>query len=90
MLLYELLDGKTPFDDESPARVQAKIARSSEAVLWPEDMAAEARTFLERLLVRDPAARLGAGRTGTADVSGCTPSMGAAYRTIYWPRAPTS
>ena len=25
VLLYELLDGKTPFDDESPARVQARI-----------------------------------------------------------------
>ena len=29
VLLYELLDGKTPFDDANPARVQARIMRDA-------------------------------------------------------------
>ena len=29
VLLYELLEGKTPFDDPNPARVQARILREA-------------------------------------------------------------
>ncbi|KAF5390596.1 hypothetical protein D9757_002657 [Collybiopsis confluens] len=61
VITYEFLYGIPPFHDETPERVFENIL--SGHVGWHEewvDYSAEARDFMERLLVTDPSTRLGA------------------------------
>ena len=66
VMLWEMLHGSTPFDDENHAKVQKKIVEDVIEVPAATDAAAAA--LLTKLLVRDRAARLGAGPSGTADI----------------------
>ena len=66
VMLWEMLHGSTPFDDENHAKVQKKIVE--DAIEVPAATDAAAAALLTKLLVRDPAARLGAGPSGTADI----------------------
>ncbi|KAF9045882.1 hypothetical protein BDP27DRAFT_1386525 [Rhodocollybia butyracea] len=61
IITYEFLYGIPPFHDETPEKVFENIL--SGQIEWHEDwvdFSEEARDFMERLLVTDPSARLGA------------------------------
>uniref|UniRef100_A0A7S0IZQ9 Protein kinase domain-containing protein n=1 Tax=Calcidiscus leptoporus TaxID=127549 RepID=A0A7S0IZQ9_9EUKA len=66
VLLYELLFGSSPFAHDNHLVVQRNILKQPIAV--DEACDADASALMLALLVRDPAARLGAGASGTADV----------------------
>ncbi len=77
MLLHEMLLGITPFGDASTRLSQdAVLTRILQTDIWKDQQALErlealeptSSAFILRLLVRDPAARLGAGPSGSADV----------------------
>ena len=57
IMLYEFLTGCPPFNDTSPEAIFGRILRRD--IVWPDDMDADARDLIERLLTVDPAARLG-------------------------------
>ena len=63
---YEFMTGNLPFNDDSPQLIFKNILQKE--IEWPEDgdedgqMNAEAKDFLQRLLVKDPKQRLGATR----------------------------
>ncbi|THV08389.1 hypothetical protein K435DRAFT_847256 [Dendrothele bispora CBS 962.96] len=61
VITYEFLYGIPPFNDETPEKVFENIL--SGHIEWHEewvDFSPEARDFMERLLITDPALRLGA------------------------------
>jgi serine/threonine protein kinase len=60
-LLYEMLVGLPPFFDENVNRMYRSILH--EQVRCPSEMSSAARDLLDRLLTRDPNARLGAGES---------------------------
>ena len=66
VLLCELLAGETPFAHDNPLIVQRNILKK--AIELPASLPPEAATLVERMLDRDPAARLGSGPVGTAGV----------------------
>ncbi|KAH9166061.1 AGC/Akt protein kinase [Lactarius sanguifluus] len=57
VLLYEMLVGLPPFYDEITDKMYEKILR--DPLVFPDEVAASARSILTGLLTRDPAQRLG-------------------------------
>jgi serine/threonine protein kinase len=68
-MAFELLVGKTPFQDKNPIRMAKKVQNEDPA--WPEGFdgespeAADAFDFVNKLLVKDPTARLGVTTEGS-------------------------
>ena len=67
VLLHEMLHGSTPFCADNHNAVQRAVLSDTAVELSP-GTDAKAAALLERLLVKDPDARLGQGGTGTTDV----------------------
>lgn len=63
---FEFMTGNLPFNDESPFLIFKNILNNE--IQWPEDgeedgqLNPDAKDFLQKLLVKDPKARLGATR----------------------------
>lgn len=64
---YEFLTGIPPFNDTSPEQVLHNVVNKE--IIWPEtgsivgeQMEADAKDFLQKLLVREPEKRLGSMR----------------------------
>jgi serine/threonine protein kinase len=70
VVIYETIVGRPPFSAESPVRVYQNIVKGTFAV--PDRLSAPLKDLLTRLLVRDPAARLGSGPGGPRDVTSHT------------------
>jgi 3-phosphoinositide dependent protein kinase-1 len=58
VIVFEMLTGATPFRAENEYLIFEKIREGT--VRYPANMEPDARDFIERLLVQNPAARLGA------------------------------
>ena len=74
VLLYELLEGKTPFDDPNPARVQARILREARVRVRVE--ASDRFGVRVRARVR-AGARARSGQPAQRDLAGAHPARGA-------------
>jgi len=66
VVLYELLEGRTPFCDDDPDVVNSNII--SLEIKVPPELDAAAAALIVQLLVRSPSERLGAGEAGSASV----------------------
>ena len=67
IVLFELLVGFPPFNDESPTHIFQNILKKE--ICWPlppEELAPDAKDLIEKLLATDPTERLGAN--GAAEV----------------------
>ncbi len=58
IIAYEFLTGIPPFNDESPQQIFENILERR--IEWPDEMSADARDLIEKLLGMDPKTRLGA------------------------------
>ena len=52
VILYQLLAGKSPFEDKGAYQVYNNIV--SGEVEYPEEFSPEAKDFISRILMRDP------------------------------------
>jgi len=66
ILTYECLTGTTPFVSNDPMEGYRKIIKCR--VPWPANFTALAKDFMDRLIVVDPARRLGCLKNGPAGV----------------------
>ncbi|KAI8865535.1 camp-dependent protein kinase catalytic subunit PRKX-like protein, partial [Ramicandelaber brevisporus] len=66
ILVYEMLVGAPPFDDENPVTIYAKILESK--INFPQFVGKVERDFIRRLLNSDLTRRLGNMRGGAVDV----------------------
>ncbi|CEI94000.1 Putative AGC protein kinase [Rhizopus microsporus] len=66
MILYEMLNGVTPFWDENRDEMYRKIRQ--DPLQFPAHFDIETATFIARLLKRDPSRRLGSGPDGALRV----------------------
>lgn len=67
MLVYEMLNGATPFASSSSARdLYRKVLYSD--IPYPSKMDPVVRDFVKKLLVREPALRLGSSGGGVGDL----------------------
>ncbi|GMH33824.1 hypothetical protein BSKO_01658 [Bryopsis sp. KO-2023] len=66
VLIYELVIGRPPFYDEDRVKMFKKICEVR--YQFPATMSQELRDLLRRLLVKKPAMRLGAQKSGAGDV----------------------
>lgn len=68
VILYELLVGFPPFNDDSPEKIFDNIINRT--IIWPdvpEDMSPEAQDLIDKLLTLDPDQRLGS-KNGAKEV----------------------
>lgn len=68
VLVYELLLGRTPFQDTNDMEVCGKILKGFDDVGIPSVVKSTAKNLIRRLLQFDPTKRLGCLRNGAADV----------------------
>ena len=68
VLLYELLCGQTPFDDESQPKVFEKIVGSQRHLRFPRGFDAHAKSLVRKLMHPTPALRLGSLKGGVAEI----------------------
>jgi cGMP-dependent protein kinase len=66
ILTYECLTGTTPFVSNDPMEGYRKIIKCR--VPWPANFSANAKDFMDKLIVVDPARRLGCLKNGPAGV----------------------
>jgi len=66
ILAYECLSGTTPFVSNDPMEGYRKIIKCK--VQWSASFSANAKNFMDRLLVVDPSRRLGCLKGGSKDV----------------------
>jgi len=66
ILTYECLTGKTPFVSQDPMEGYRMIIKCS--VPWESSFSSNAKDFMDKLLVVDPARRLGTLKSGSAGV----------------------
>jgi serine/threonine protein kinase len=66
ILTYECLTGTTPFVSNDPMEGYRKIIKCR--VPWPSNFSSLAKDFMDKLIVVDPARRLGCTKTGPAGV----------------------
>ena len=66
ILVYEMLAGYPPFEDENAFGIYQKIL--SGKILFPTHVTADARDFIRKLLRPDSSQRLGCGRAGAGEV----------------------
>jgi serine/threonine protein kinase len=58
-LIYELLIGRTPFQDDNQAEIFKKIIHSQKSLSFPRGFDSEATDLVKKLLAPNPAFRLG-------------------------------
>lgn len=66
VLCYEFLVGNSPFEADEDDELFDQICSSP--LKWPAKLDPSAKDFLNRLLDRNPATRIGCGPTGKADI----------------------
>eukprot|EP00051_Salpingoeca_urceolata_P027652 m.482577 g.482577 ORF g.482577 m.482577 type:complete len:731 (-) comp22588_c0_seq1:650-2842(-) len=66
VLTYELLDGNSPFEGDDEDEIFEEILNKE--VDMDSDWTADMRSFVSGLLCREPARRLGMGKSGMADI----------------------
>ena len=66
ILTYECLTGTTPFVSNDPMEGYRKIIKCR--VPWPSSFTPNAKDFMDKLIVVDPARRMGANKAGPAGV----------------------
>ena len=66
VLVFEMLSGYPPFFDENPFVIDEKILVGK--IDWPRHIDPTLKDLLKKLLVQDPAKRLGSLRNGAEDV----------------------
>ena len=66
ILTYECLTGTTPFVAGDPMEGYRKIIKCR--VPWPSSFTPNAKDFMDKLIVVDPARRMGANKAGPAGV----------------------
>lgn len=62
ILLYEMMSGRTPFYTADHNEIYKRIEKAP--IFYPRNLSSEVRELLGKLLQRDPAQRLGAGKDG--------------------------
>lgn len=67
-LIYELLVGTTPFQDQQQPKIFEKIIHCDKHLHFPEDFDVDARDLIKRLLTPNPALRLGALAGAVQDI----------------------
>jgi cGMP-dependent protein kinase len=67
-LVYELLVGTTPFQDQQQPKIFEKIIHCDKHLHFPEDFDVDARDLIKRLLTPNPALRLGALAGSVQDI----------------------
>nr|XP_056706681.1 ribosomal protein S6 kinase alpha-5 isoform X1 [Euleptes europaea] len=70
VLMYELLTGASPFTVDGERNSQTEISRrilKSEPP-YPQEMSAQAKEVIQRLLIKDPKKRLGCGSSGAVEI----------------------
>lgn len=68
VLVYELLLGRTPFQDTNDLEICEKILKGFDDVRMPGVVKNTAKNFIQRLLQFNPTKRLGYLRNGAMDV----------------------
>ena len=68
ILMFEMLAGQPPFCADDPMDIYQKILRNK--VSYPRRVSTDARDLISKLLVSEPAQRLGSLKRGHRDVSG--------------------
>ncbi len=68
VLIYELLCGRTPFEDEEPQKTFKKIVNSQKHLAFPKKFDPHAKSLLRKLLHPNAALRLGSLQHGGQDV----------------------
>ncbi|EFN77616.1 cGMP-dependent protein kinase, isozyme 1 [Harpegnathos saltator] len=68
VLVYELLLGRTPFQDANDLEICEKILKGFDDIRLPSVVKSTAKNFIQRLLQFDPTKRLGYLRNGAMDV----------------------
>jgi len=58
-LIYELMVGRTPFQDDNQAEIFKKIIHSSKSLAFPKGFDPDATDMIKKLLAPNPAFRLG-------------------------------
>ncbi|KAJ3149573.1 Serine/threonine kinase [Geranomyces variabilis] len=66
VLIYEMLLGQSPFRGEDEEEIFEAILEDE--ILYPVNMAKDAVSLLQKLLTKDPAKRLGGGKTDAEDI----------------------
>ena len=66
ILMYELLNGNTPFHADTYKETYQKILKSS--VEFPKKISKEAKDLLQQLLEKDPKSRIGCLKNGINDI----------------------
>ncbi|KAJ3161125.1 Serine/threonine kinase [Geranomyces michiganensis] len=66
VLIYEMLLGQSPFRGEDEEEIFEAILEDE--ILYPVNMAKDAVSLLQKLLTKDPAKRLGGGKTDADDI----------------------
>lgn len=66
VLLYEILNGKTPFYSNDRDEIYDRIEKAT--VYYPKEMSDEVQDLLQGLLQRDVSKRLGTGPNGIAEI----------------------
>ncbi|KAF2078166.1 hypothetical protein CYY_000550 [Polysphondylium violaceum] len=60
IILYEFLTGSPPFNDDTPELIFHHILHRDRELEWPEEISADAKDLICKLLNPDPSRRLGA------------------------------
>jgi cGMP-dependent protein kinase len=67
-LVYELLVGTTPFQDQQQPKIFEKIIHCDKHLCFPDDFDPEAQDLIKRLLTPNPSLRLGSLAGGVQDI----------------------
>ena len=66
VLLYEMLVGIDPFNDEDPMMIYQKIIKGK--IYYPNSMDRDAKSLIKHLLTEDTTKRFGCLRNGVKDI----------------------
>ena len=66
VLLYEMLVGIDPFNDEDPMMIYKKIIKGK--IYYPNSMDRDAKSLIKHLLTEDTTKRFGCLRNGVKDI----------------------
>ena len=66
ILLYEMLVGIDPFNDDNPMMIYQNIIRGK--IRFPKSMNADAKSLIKHLLITDITKRYGCLRNGVKDI----------------------
>lgn len=87
ILIYEMLTGKTPFDDDDPYEVFEKVMNNK--VHFPRNLSTSAKTLLRGFLNKDPQRRLGMTSGGAERVKSMTFFDGVNFKDLIYKKTPS-